>query len=244
MIHVRPAVTLATVLATALAGAALLSGPVHAAPQGKKLYCWEEEGRKICGDALPADAADNARTEFNAKTGMQVGEVARALTAEERVALEAEKARAAEEAKAEAARQRRELAMVESYATEDELRRAFRNRTALMDDTVQASRLAIANLREGLLTRLRQASELELAGKPVGEELAAEIARQHEMLEQRRGILAVNQEERAMLDAELASAVARYRELTGPADAGSAEPADADADADTEADTAAATSEP
>lgn len=211
MTHAR----LAVALATALVGAALLSAPAHATPQGKKLYCWEEDGRKICGDALPADAADNARTEFNAKTGMQVGEVARALTDEERAALEADKARAAEEAKADAARQRRELAMVESYATEDELRRAFRNRTALMDDTVQASRLAIGTLREGLLTRLRQASELELAGKPVGEALAAAIARQHAALEQRREILAVNQQERAMLDVELESAVARYRELTG-----------------------------
>lgn len=226
MTHAR----LAVALATALAGTVLLSAPAHAAPQGKKLYCWEEDGRKICGDALPADAADNARTEFNAKTGMQVREVARALTVEERAALDAEKARAAEEAKADAARERRELAMVESYATEDELRRAFHNRIALMDDTVQASRLAIGNLREGLLTRLRQASELELAGKPVGEELAAAIARQHATLERRRAILAVNQQERAMLDAELESAVTRYRELTGAStdDAVADEPAEAD----------------
>lgn len=217
MSYARPAAALAATLATALAGAALLSTAAHAAPQGKKLYCWEEEGRKICGDALPADAADNARTEFSARTGAQVGEVARALTDEERATLEAEEARAAAEAKTEAARQRRELAMVESYATEDELRRAFRNRITLMDDTVQASRLAIGSLREGLLSRLRQASELELAGKPVGEELAATIARQHQALEQRRDVLAINQQERAMLDVELESAVARYRELTGAA---------------------------
>lgn len=208
---------LAIALATALAGAALLSAsnPAHAGPQAKKLYCWEEDGRKICGDALPADAADNARKVFSAKTGTQVGEVARALTEEERAALELEQARAAEDAKVEAARQRRELAMVESYATEDELRRAFRNRTTLMDDTVAASRMAIGNLREGLLSRLRRANELELAGKPVDDELARAIATQHAALEQQRGILASNQLERTALDVELESAVARYRELTG-----------------------------
>ena len=225
---------LASTLATALAGALLLSAShqAQAEPQGKKLYCWEEEGRKICGDALPADAADNARTVFSAKTGTQVGEVARALTDEERAALEAAQAQAAEEAKADAARQRRELAMVESYATEDELRRAFHSRTALMDDTVQASRMAIGNLREGLLSRLRRANELELAGKPVDGELAAAIATQHAALEQQRGILASNQLERASLDVELESAVARYRELTGTAETEAAPASGADTDTD------------
>lgn len=209
-------------LATILAAAVLLapSGATSAAPQGKKLYCWEEEGRKICGDALPADAADNARTEFNARTGTKVGEVARAPTPEERAALETAQDKAAREAKDDAERLRRELAMVESYATEDELRRAFRNRITLMDDTVQASRLAIGNLRQGLLTRLRRAAELELTGKPVDKELAAAIATQHAALGRQREMLAGQLEERAMLDAELESAVVRYRELTGAASEG------------------------
>ena len=209
--------------ATSAIAALVVAGAVHAAPQGKKLYCWEEGGRTICGDALPADAADNARTEFSAKTGRQVGEVARALTDEERAALDAERERAALDAKEEADRARRELAMVESYATEDELRRAFRNRTTLMDDKVQASRIAIDNLRQGLVTRLRAASELELAGKPVAADLAAAIATQHETLRGQRDLLARQQRERAALDLELASAVERYRELTGVETTGASE---------------------
>ncbi len=207
-------------IATALAAVLLLVQSGAAAAQGKKLYCWEEEGRKICGDALPADAADNARTEFNAKTGTRVGEVARALTDEERAALETSQEQAAREAKEDAERLRRELAMVESYATEEELQRAFRNRITLMDDTVQASRLAIGNMRQGLLTRLRRAAELELAGKPVDAELAKAIATQHAALGRQREMLANQLEERALLDVELESAVARYRELTGTASEG------------------------
>ena len=34
----------------------------------KKLYCWNEGGRKVCGDALPANAVDSARTEISAKS--------------------------------------------------------------------------------------------------------------------------------------------------------------------------------
>ena len=217
-----------SMLAAAIA-ALLVAGAVHAAPQGKKLYCWEEEGRTICGDALPADAADNARTEFSARTGRQVREVARALTEEERAALEAERDRAELDAQEEAARARRELAMVESYATEAELRRAFQNRITLMDDKVQATRIAIANLRQGLVTRLRAASELELAGKPVDEELVATIASQHATLSGQRDLLASQQQERAALDLELASAVERYRELTGAGPDAETGAADADA---------------
>lgn len=211
MIHARPAAVAAVLAAFAVAA------PAPAAPQGKKLYCWEEEGRTICGDALPADAADNARREFNARTGRQVGEVGPALTAEERAALEAERTRQEREAEDEAARALRELAMARSYATEEDLRRAFALRTTLMDDKVQASRIAITNLRQGLLTRLRTAGELELAGKPVGAELAAAIAAQHEAVRRQRDLLASQQAERAALDLELESTVARYRELTGTA---------------------------
>src|SRR3546814_6141457 len=38
----------------------------------KKIYCWEEDGHKVCGDALPADAVDAARTEISARTGHAV----------------------------------------------------------------------------------------------------------------------------------------------------------------------------
>ena len=206
-------------IAAALAAAAPSAAAPQKKPPQKKLYCWEEGGRKICGDALPADAADNARREFSARTGRQVGEVARALTDEERAALDADTERAEQAAKEEAERARRELAMVESYSTEDELRRAFRNRIVLMDDKVQATRVAIASLRQALVTRLRSASELELAGKPVPADLSSAIATQHRAVSEQRALLASQQAERAALDTELESAVARYRELTGAAEA-------------------------
>jgi len=193
-----------------------MAAVAHAAPQGKKLYCWEEDGRKVCGDALPPEAADNARTEFNARTGARVGHVDRALTAEERAALQAEQADAEHAARDAEEQARREQAMVQSYDSEAELLRAFDNRIALMDDKVTGTRLAIASLRESLLARLQRAAELELAGKPVGADLSRTIGEQHAALQRQRALLAAQQAERAALDVEVASAVARYRELTAP----------------------------
>ena len=184
-----------------------------------KPYCWEENGRKVCGDALPAEAAGSGRTEFNAKSGLKSGEVARALTEEERAAAAAAQAEAARLAESETARIRRELAMVESYTTEADLRRAFQERVDLLDETVKASQLGVGNLRQSLLGLLRQAGEMELAGKPVPANVAANIANQHRELHRQQTIMVAQKRERAALGGEFDAAVARYRELKQPATA-------------------------
>ena len=184
-----------------------------AAPPQKMIYCWDEGGRRVCGDALPASAVDRARTEFNAKSGLATGHVDRALTDEERsaAAIAAEEAR--RQAEADAMQKRRDLAMVESYMTEDDLRRAYGERTALLDETLKASRLGVANLRLSLLSLLRQAGDVELADAPVTKRLTDSIQRQHAELLRQKQILLAQEEDRAELERELADSVQRYRDM-------------------------------
>ena len=47
----------------ALAPAALAQKPDAPA---KKLYCWNENGHRVCSDALPAEAVNRARDEISA----------------------------------------------------------------------------------------------------------------------------------------------------------------------------------
>ena len=202
------------ILATAIGLALLGSGSAVAQ---KKIYCWNENGKKVCGDALPAEAADSARSEISAKSGLRTGQVARALTdAEEAVAASAaEQSRL--QAEAAAMTERRDLAMVESYMTEADLRRAYGERTELLDETLKASALGLSNLRLSLLSLLRQAGDKELAGEAVPKRLADSIRNQHDELLRQQQILAVQQKNRATLDVELNDAVARYRALKRPA---------------------------
>ena len=186
---------------------------VASAQTGKKLYCWNENGRKICGDALPPEAAERARTEISARSGMRTGEVARALTVEERAAAATAAEQAQVAADAEAAKQRRDLAMVESYATEADLRRAYGERISLLDATLKASVLGEANLRLSLTSLLNQASDLELSAKPIPAPLLANVRNQHVELQKQQRILVQQRQDRAALDNELADAVARYRDL-------------------------------
>lgn len=184
----------------------------------KKLYCWNDaSGNRTCGDTLPPGATDLARTEINAASGSQTREVARALTAEERAAATAAAAQAQADARAEAERQRRDLAMVESYATEADLRRAYGERTTLLDDALKASSMGESNLRRSLVVLLDDANNLQLAGRPVPATLLASIRSQHaELLKQQR-ITAAQRADRSSLDAELADALDRYRAMKQPA---------------------------
>lgn len=183
----------------------------------KKLYCWTENGRKVCGDALPANKIDSARTEISAKSGLATARVERAPSADERAAAAAQAEVDQQAARADQARLRREMAIVESYASETELRRAYEHRISLSQGTVAASRMSVAGLRQILLSLLKHASEAELSGKPVAKRLAAEIHQQHTELMRQQKMLVQQQHDAGTIGDELADALARYRALKAPA---------------------------
>lgn len=192
----------------------LLAFVAGAQAQDKKLYCWNDaDGNRICGDTLPPGATDLARTEIDAKSGHAEGRVDRAPTADERIAARAAAEQAALQAAEEAARKRRDLAMVESYASEDDLRRAWSERTVLVDEGIKASLLGEAALRRSLVTLLDQANSLELEGKPLPAKLLESVRARHAELQKQQRILANQRIERAALETELADALARYREF-------------------------------
>lgn len=209
--------TKSTALATGLLMALVVAPALAQQAGGKKLYCWTENGRKVCGDALPASAANAARTEISANSGRKTGQVARALTDAERTAAAQQAEADRQAAIAEEDRQRREHAMVESYATEEELMRAFEHRITLLDETVKASSLGVTGLRQSLVSLLQRARDAELASKPVPAPLVASIQTQHQQLLRQQALLSRQRQERAAIDAELASALKRYRELKTPA---------------------------
>lgn len=194
--------------------------PNAQAQASKKLYCWNEDGRKVCGDALPAHAVDSARTEISAKSGMATARVDRALTGEERAAAEQAAREARSAALAVEAAKRRDRAMAESYATEQDLRNSFQERIVLLDETVKASQFGIAGRRQALLSLLRKAGEAELSGKPVGKTLAENIRGQHDELLHQQDVLKQQVLERSLADQDLTAALERYHALKSRAPGG------------------------
>jgi hypothetical protein len=223
--HRLPALLRLSALALALS-LPQAGGAQQPTTKPKKLYCWDEGGRRVCSDSLPASAVGHQRTEFDPKTGMAVNRVGRALTEAER----AQAAKDEEARKAEEDRARREMAMVVSYQTEADLERAFRNRFELIEESLKGSAMAQTNLHRSLISLLRQANELELQSKPVGKALREKIRTQHAELLALRTLQQRQEVERAALDAEFREALSRYRALknaegNGNATAAAAPPA-------------------
>lgn len=207
---------LRSLLALAAASALLASPAADAQKRGSEaartIYCWEEDGERICGDALPADAVDNARSEFSA-SGMLTRTLGRALTEEERAAADALAELERQAAAEDAARERHERAMVHAYDSEDALQRAFNARIELVEASARSSELGIESIRSSLMGLLRQAAEAELAGREVPKTVSAGIHEQHAGLRRQQALLEQQQVQRRLLAEELEQALVRYREL-------------------------------
>ena len=203
----------------------LLLGTVVSSPamaqktdaSAKKLYCWNENGQRVCSDALPAEAVNRAREEISASSGMRTAEVARAMSEEERAQAAAEEQQRQVDQAAADTRRRTEQAMLMSYQSEDDLRRVFNERTSIVDNSIRTARYNVTSLREGLVSMLQTAGNRELEGKPVAPTMAENIRSRHRELLRQRQLQASFERQRAELDTEIAEITRRYRELKGTA---------------------------
>ena len=198
-------------LAAALAFGVVSLAGAQPKPPDKKLYCWDEGGRRICSDTLPASAVGRQRTEFDQITGTATRRVGREMTPEERARAAVED----EARKVDEQRKRREMAMVVSYETEEDLKRAFRERFDLVEESLKGSELALVNLHKSLINLLRQANELELQSKPVNKPMREKIREQHAELQALRAMKQRQLSERDAVNSDFEQALSRYRALKG-----------------------------
>ncbi|WP_045739035.1 hypothetical protein [Xanthomonas sp. MUS 060] len=181
----------------------------------KKLYCWNQNGQRMCSDALPPEAVNQARDEFNATSGMRSAEVGRALSNEERATAAADAAQQRADQAALETRKRTDQAMLLSFQTEDELRRVFSERAGIVDNNIQTSRYNLDSLRQGLVEVLANVGAQELAGHTVAHNLAEDVQRRHRALVQQMRIQEDLEQQRLSLDEEIKDTVQRYRAAKG-----------------------------
>lgn len=177
----------------------------------KKIYCWDDNGKRVCGDALPASAVNNARTEISGKTGLPTRTIERTLTPEERRAEElAAQQLAAQEAAALAAQQQQQQ-LVLSYADEDALNRAFDAKQAQVKASISEVEEAIANIRRVLVAKLSMAAERGLAKKATTAKSDQSIRELHEQIMDQEIIHSRHQQALQVLDRERARKLASFK---------------------------------
>ena len=199
--------------------ATLPAQPRAKAAAEKKLYCWNEGKERICSDALPADAINHAREEFNASSGLRNAQVQRALSDQERAAASTAAAQQQLDLMAEQTRQRTEQAMLVTYGSEDDLRRVFAERQEVLDNNLKTAEYNVTSLRESLVALLGAAGDRELAGAQVADGQAEAIRQRHQQLQSQQRLQAGFQQQQQALKAEIESTLQRYRELKGLAPA-------------------------
>lgn len=210
-----------SLLSVAVISTLLLAGIADAQQvKPKKLYRWvDRDGKVQFSDTLPPEAVEHARTEISSQSGMATATVERALTPEERAAqdlIDAALAKANQEA--EQVRQTEE-AMIASFQTEADLKRSFQVRTSLLQQTLDAIEAGIASQRASLAGLLSDASDAELAGRPVNVRQARTIRELHSEMAKQQQMLVLKQGELVDLDQELVHLVERFREIKGLKDA-------------------------
>ena len=206
----------------------LLAGGLSA-QEKRKLYRWvDKDGKVQISDQLPPEAVNQARKEINNK-GQSTGTVDRALTDEERAAQALQNKEQEAALKLSEQQKRVEQAMMINYATEEDLQRTYKERIELLQQTIESTDVSIKSIHGSLTAMLAQASENELANKPVDAVRQKQIQSLHaEMLKQQQAQTARYSDVKTM-EGEFVAVLARYRELRGalmPAPDASATPAE------------------
>jgi hypothetical protein len=202
-----------TTLLAALA-MALAAGSLHAqgGAKGGKMYKWtDKDGNVHFSDQIPPEAVEYGREKFNDQ-GIAVEKVDRAATAEELAAQREAERIAAEEARRAEEQAKADATLIASYASEDDLVRAYDQRMDLLSQTIEARRIEIAAREQSLAKLVAQAADLERGGRPVSDALKQMIASEQNEIARQRVFLENKDKEREQIKTDHERQLARFRE--------------------------------
>ncbi|MBW8823521.1 MAG: hypothetical protein JF567_04675 [Xanthomonadales bacterium] len=188
-----------------------LSAQAQTKPAGKTVRCWTEHGLTVCGDAMPASAADSAQREINA-SGVTVKTIPRPLTPAEQSAKDAADKLEAARVAAQASQARQQMALASSYPSEDALRKAYAERSQGVHASLVAAQSSLASHRLELSRSLLRAANSELQGRPVAKSLNDAITQQAATTTGAYADLQRKRDEYAAMDGELQRALQQYRD--------------------------------
>lgn len=196
--------------------AVLLSAPVALAQSGVEkvgnMYKWKDkDGNVHFSDQIPPEAAGYAREKFN-EQGVAVEQVDRALTPEEQKAKEDAARKAEEEAKAAEARRKADEALLNSYASEEDLTRAYNQRMDLLAQTIEARKVEIGAREQSLSKLVAQAAEMERGGRAVSDTLKQMITAERAEIDRQKKFLVEKEGEKTVAKTDYEHDVAKYRE--------------------------------
>lgn len=191
--------------ATAAPPAALSSGA------GRFYCCTGDDGRRVCGDILPAQCQTRAYREVSHSGAVK--EMGPPLTPEQRAQRDAEALRKKELEKAAAEQQRRNQALLGSYGSERDI---DIKRDKMLAEIEKSRQIAQERYDEALQRKSRLAQEAEFyLKKPMPPQLAGQLKENEDELAAQKAILGARQQEMDTVRNRFEDEKRRYRELSG-----------------------------
>lgn len=179
----------------------------------KKLHKWvDENGNVYYSDQVPPEKADKAREELN-QQGVTVGNVDRAMSAEERAAYQAQKAAEEEARKQAEAEAQKDAVVLASYNSVDDIYRIRDGRIEALTRAIEGHQASLANLRKSLEAYNARAAESERQSREIPEIVSSAIAATRKQIAEQEEIIAEKMAERDGVEAEYEAEADRFREV-------------------------------
>ena len=186
--------------------------PAQTAAQGRVTYCCNDSsGKQVCSDVLPKECYGRAYREIN-RQGVTVRRIDAPLTAAQREMKEAEEKKAKEEEIKRLEQDRRNRALLATYASERDIDYVRDRAVADMQKIIKAAHDRQAELA-------KQKAELDAEAefykkKPMPPKLQAQIRDNNAELKTQQAAIESKLKEIEALKAHYEDERARYRELT------------------------------
>lgn len=176
-------------------------------------YKWHDaDGNLHYGDALPPEAGKYGYDIVNPQ-GVVIKHVERAKTADERKAAKAELAKAQAAKDMADARVRTDQQLLAAYPSEDDLKRAQKQQSDMLDQNLVSARISLESQEKSLAELLGHAAELDSSGKAVPQTLAKRIGDMRKQVEDQRAYIVRKENERSQAIAQFDDELAHYRSL-------------------------------
>jgi hypothetical protein len=184
-----------------------------------KIVCWKNrDGVRECGNAVPPEYAQQS-VERKSKMGLTVEKTTRAKTEEELAADRIDRERRAREERERrriaAEKQRRDLVLLQTFTTEEDLRLARDGKVAALDSRIKHGRQLVLKLEENRSDMQGEAASLERGGKKVPDDLQRKISDLQQQIDKTQAEIGQREAEKVTVQAQFESDLARYRELKG-----------------------------
>lgn len=196
------------------AAVVLAAGIIAAAPaSAQKLYKWvDEDGNVYYSDQVPPEQVKQARERLN-EQGVVVERTERAMTDEEKAAVEAAKA---EETAAERAREAQLAAdreLLETYASEADIFRVRDQQVSALDRSIEAAQAYIAGQRKSLATLLERAASNQRQGRELSPALQSSIDSSQEQIAEQQAFIDSKEAEKLEIKAYFDEELVRFRDI-------------------------------